>query len=218
MRIGDVSVYPVFDGVIPLPPGLLYPDVPVPVWQEVPGALDGDGMLPVPLAVGLSAVMAAVAAGATRIIVGDVHPARLDLALRLGATDVFDAVGTDSVARIRELAGGRGAEFSVESTGMPEVMSQAVAALAPLGCAAILGVAPGADLRTDSFALLEGRSVTGSIVGHQAPAVLIPRILDLHAQGRFPLEAMIRTYPLEEIGQAVKDVRSGTSVKAVLLH
>jgi hypothetical protein len=29
---------------------------------------------------------------------------------------------------------------------------------------------------------------------------------------------MIRTYPLEEIGQSIKDVRSGTSVKAVLLH
>lgn len=48
MRIGDVTVHSVFDGLMPLPPGLLYPDVPASIWQELPGALDGDGMLPVP--------------------------------------------------------------------------------------------------------------------------------------------------------------------------
>jgi hypothetical protein len=38
MQTGDVAVHSVFDGVIPLPPGLLYPEVPVSVWQGVPGA------------------------------------------------------------------------------------------------------------------------------------------------------------------------------------
>jgi aryl-alcohol dehydrogenase len=166
-------------------------------------------------AVGLSAVMAAVVAGAARIIVSDPQPARLELALRLGATDVLDRADADL---IRELTSGTGVEFSVECTGVPEVMSTAVAALAPLGSAAILGVAPDADLRTNAFALLEGRTVTGSIVGHQAPAVLVPRVLDLHDRGRFPLEELIRTYPLTDINKAVDDVRAGTTVKAVLLH
>jgi aryl-alcohol dehydrogenase len=170
-------------------------------------------------AVGLSAVMAAVAAGAARVVVSDVHASRLDLAAHLGATDVVDATAGTAVEQIRELTDGHGVDFSVESTGIPDVMAQAVATLAPLGSAAILGVAPaGADLRTNAFALLEGRTVTGSIVGHQAPAVLVPRILDLHAKGRFPLEAMIRTYPLDHINKAVDDVRSGTAVKAVLVH
>jgi len=168
-------------------------------------------------AVGLSAVLAAVVAGAARIIVIDTHSARLDLAVELGATDVVPATD-DAVERIRELTGGPGVDFSVECAGVPDVMSQAVAALAPLGTAAILGVAPGGELRTDAFGLLEGRTVTGSIVGHEAPAVLIPRILDLRGQGRFPLEAMIRTYPLADINKAVDGVRSGAVVKAVLLH
>jgi aryl-alcohol dehydrogenase len=170
-------------------------------------------------AVGLSAVMAASAAGAARIIASDVHPSRLELATRLGATDVVDATAGDTVEQISELTGGQGVDFSVESTGIPEVMSQAVSVLASLGSAALLGVAPAeAELRTNAFALLEGRTVTGSIVGHQAPAVLVPRILDLHRKGLFPLEAMISTYPLEDITKAVDDVRAGTSVKAVLLH
>jgi aryl-alcohol dehydrogenase len=166
-------------------------------------------------AVGLSAVMAALVAGAARIIVCDTQPARLELALRLGATDVLDR---GDAYLIRELTDGAGVEFSVECTGVPEVMSGAVAALASLGSAAILGVAPEADLRTNAFALLEGRTVTGSIVGHQAPAVLVPRVLELHGRDRFPLEELIRTYPLTDIDKAVDDVRSGTTVKAVLLH
>lgn len=169
-------------------------------------------------AVGLSAVMAAVVAGAARIIVSDTHSSRLDLATRLGATDAVDATGGVGAEQVRELTDGVGVDFSVECTGIPEVMSHAVAALAALGSAAILGVAPDADLRINAFALLEGRTVTGSIVGHQAPAVLVPRILDLHARDRFPLEALIRTYPLDDIDKAVDDVRSGAAVKAVLLH
>jgi aryl-alcohol dehydrogenase len=170
-------------------------------------------------AVGLSAVLAAAAAGAAQIIVTDPHLCRLDLAVRLGATDVFEATAATGADAVKELTGGQGVDFSVESSGSPEVMAAAVAALAPRGTAAILGVAPvGADLRTNAFALLEGRTVTGSIVGHQAPAVLVPRILALHAKGLFPLEAMIRTYPLDDINTAADDARSGTAVKPVLLH
>jgi aryl-alcohol dehydrogenase len=60
--------------------------------------------------------------------------------------------------------------------------------------------------------------VTGSIVGHQAPAVLVPRILELNRRGRFPVELLVRTYPLADINTAVEDVRSGAAVKAVLIH
>jgi aryl-alcohol dehydrogenase len=169
--------------------------------------------------VGLSAVMAAAVAGAARIIVSDPLSSRLDLAARLGATDLLDGKAISAAAAIRELTGDAGVDFSVESTGIPQVMADAVAALAPLGSAAILGIAPaGAQLSTDAFALLEGRTVTGSIVGHQAPAVLVPRILELNRRGRFPVELLVRTYPLADINTAVEDVRSGAAVKAVLLH
>jgi len=169
-------------------------------------------------AVGLSAVMAAAVAGAGRIIVSDPVASRRELAGRLGATDLLDASTGSVVAQIQELTG-LGVDYSVESTGIPQVMSDAVAALAPLGSAAILGVAPpDADLQTNAFDLLSGRTVTGSIVGHQAPAVLIPRVLELNRLGRFPVELLVSTYPLGEINTAVADVRSGAAVKAVLIH
>jgi aryl-alcohol dehydrogenase len=169
-------------------------------------------------AVGLSAVMAAVVAGAARVVVVDPHRGRLDLAQRMGATDVVIA-GADSVETIMALTDGTGVDFAVESTGLPDVMADAFAVLAPLGSAAILGIAsPGAHVSIDAFSLLLGRTVTGSVVGHQAPAVMIQRVLDLNAQGRFPFEWMNHRYPMASIAAAVADVHSGSTIKAVLVH
>jgi aryl-alcohol dehydrogenase len=98
-------------------------------------------------------------------------------------------------------------------------MSTAVEVLAPLGTAAVLGVAGLAPvLRINAFELLKGRSVHGSVMGHQAPAVLIPRILELYRQDRFPLDRLVRTFPLADINTAVAASRAGSVVKAVLQH
>jgi glyoxylase-like metal-dependent hydrolase (beta-lactamase superfamily II) len=48
MRIGDVTVHSLLDGVIPVPPALLYPDVPLSTWHKIPGALNPYGLLDLP--------------------------------------------------------------------------------------------------------------------------------------------------------------------------
>ncbi|WP_326685222.1 NAD(P)-dependent alcohol dehydrogenase [Streptomyces microflavus] len=170
-------------------------------------------------AVGLAALMAAAASGATRIIAVDRNSERLSLAAELGATEVIDATTANTTEAVMDLTGGRGVDHSVESTGAIPVMNTAVAVLAPLGSAAILGVAVlDAALQANAFELLKGRTVTGSVMGHQAPGLLIPRLLDLHQQGRFPLEHLVTTYPLTDIDRAIADVGAGTTVKAVLTH
>ena len=42
--------------------------------------------------------------------------------------------------------------------------------------------------------------------------------LALHRRGRFPIERLVRVYPLAEINTAVADLRTGSTVKAVLQH
>jgi glyoxylase-like metal-dependent hydrolase (beta-lactamase superfamily II) len=46
MRIGDITVHPLVDGLMPMPSTVLYPDVSTTVWADA-GALDENGMLPV---------------------------------------------------------------------------------------------------------------------------------------------------------------------------
>jgi glyoxylase-like metal-dependent hydrolase (beta-lactamase superfamily II) len=48
MRIGDVTVHSLPDGVMPMPPALLYPDLPASTWRNLLGTLDQDGLLQVP--------------------------------------------------------------------------------------------------------------------------------------------------------------------------
>ena len=76
-------------------------------------------------AVGLSAVLAAKAVGARPIIAVDLNPARLDLALSLGATHVIDGNLEPAVERILEITGA-GADYTIDTTANLAVMRQAV--------------------------------------------------------------------------------------------
>jgi aryl-alcohol dehydrogenase len=48
------------------------------------------------------------------------------------------------------------------------------------------------------------------------PDDFIPRLVELHRQGRLPLEKLTRYYALDDIKQAVQDCESGRVIKAVL--
>ena len=48
MRVGDITVYPLLDGVMPVPAALLYPDVAATTWQRLAGTADEGGSLRIP--------------------------------------------------------------------------------------------------------------------------------------------------------------------------
>jgi aryl-alcohol dehydrogenase len=168
--------------------------------------------------VGLAAVMAGVIAGATTIVGVDIVPSRLELARELGATDVVDARTEDPVARIRELTGG-GADFALETTGVPAVLRQAVDGTAPLGETGVIGApAFGSEVALDVNTILTGgRVVRGIVEGDSVPELFIPRLMKLWEQGRFPVERLVTTYDFDRINEAVEAAESGTVVKPVLL-
>lgn len=61
-----------------------------------------------------------------------------------------------------------------------------------------------------------GSSIHGVTEGDADPQVFIPRLIDLHREGRFPFDRLITKYPLAEINRAVDDQHAGRCVKAVL--
>ncbi|MBI2203870.1 MAG: NAD(P)-dependent alcohol dehydrogenase [Candidatus Rokubacteria bacterium] len=165
-------------------------------------------------AVGISGVMAARVAGATTIIAVDVKPARLALAMELGATHIVNAAQEDVVKRIRALTLG-GADFSIDTTGVPDVLRQAVVALATLG---VCGVIAGSEapMTLPWRDVLYGRTVRGILEGDAIPSEFIPLLIELHRQGRFPFDRLVRYYPLAEINQAAQDSLNGETVKPIL--
>jgi len=169
-------------------------------------------------AVGLAAVMAAAASGADEIIAIDRVDRRLKLALELGATHAIDTTSTelaDVIADIIRTTRG-GADVALDTTGNPAVILAAVESLATHGTASVI-TSTGAPVTVPPGALLlKGRSLRGSMGGHINPTVFIPRLLDLHRQGRFPVERLVRNYPFAELATAIADSHSGATIKPVL--
>lgn len=168
-------------------------------------------------AVGLAAIMAARVAGCTTIIAVDLVPDRLALAEELGATHVIDGSSATVAKQVRKLTGG-GVDYAVEATGSPKVLRTAMDALAQGGTCALVGAAASrTEASIDISTLLFGRKLVGVIEGESSPADFIPRLLELHLQGRFPFDRLITKYPFEEINRAVAASLDGTAIKPVLV-
>lgn len=167
-------------------------------------------------AVGLSAVMAARLAGAATIIAVDRVGHRLQLARELGATHALDADEGDATAEIMRLTG-HGVDCSLNTAASEDVLSQAVRCLAPRGVCGTVAARAVAVMPLDvRHLLLGGRQLRGIIQGDSTPAVLIPALIDLHMQGRFPFDRMVRFYPFDRINEAIQDAAGGMTVKPIL--
>lgn len=169
-------------------------------------------------AVGLSAIMAAKIAGAQRVIAVDIAPERLELAHELGATDTINGASENVLEKIAALTDG-GVLYSLDTTGVPAVMQQAVMALAPRGtCGWLAGVSPDLNISVNPLFLLYGRSIRGIIEGdaHDA-STFINQLVDWHMDGKFPFDKLIKTYPFSDLDTAIADSKSGKSIKPVIL-
>lgn len=170
-------------------------------------------------AVGLAAVMAAALAGCTTIVAVDRHPSRLELARRLGATHVVDTGGgADLTAELVRITGG-GADAILDTTAVPALLSAAARALAIRGTLALVGAAaPGTEVPFEiGESLQKGWTFRTIIEGGVVPQDFIPRLVTLWKQGRFPFDAMVRTYRLDQINDAFADSASGAVIKPVVV-
>lgn len=168
--------------------------------------------------VGLAAVMAAAASGVGRIVAVDINADRLDLATTLGATDRVNPADGDPVQAILELTDGLGVEYSLWAIGLPEIIHQAVGCLTQTGTCGLLGIAPmGAKIDLEIHPLVMGRTIRGILAGDTVYEVLIPQLIELFAQGRFPFDRLVERYAFDQINQAAKDIENGRVVKPVLV-
>jgi aryl-alcohol dehydrogenase len=165
--------------------------------------------------VGLSAIMAARLVGAARIVAVDLLPARLALAKELGATDVINANDGDVAKAIRQLVPG-GVNFTLNTTSVPDIFTQALDCLAVRGTAGFV-TSPRGEWKPQMFPILAGaRKLQGIVGGDAAPQFFIPLLIDYYKQGRLPFDRLIRFYRFEDIATAFQDMQRGDTIKPVL--
>ena len=100
--------------------------------------------------------------------------------------------------------------------GVAAVLRQAVDCLAPRGTCGVIGAAAvGTEVSLDLSTILN-RAVRGIIEGDSVPHSLLPRLIELWAQGKFPVERMMTFYDFDQIEEAARDAEDGRVVKPVL--
>nr|WP_206539942.1 S-(hydroxymethyl)glutathione dehydrogenase/class III alcohol dehydrogenase [Rheinheimera mesophila] len=170
--------------------------------------------------IGLSAVIGAVMAKASRIIAIDINESKFDIARQLGATDVINPKNFDKPIQdvIVEMTDG-GVDFSFECIGNVNVMRSALECCHKgWGESVIIGVAPaGAEISTRPFQLVTGRVWRGTAFGGVKGRTELPDYVERYLKGEFELDTFItHTMPLEQINDAFDLMHEGKSIRTVI--
>jgi|TARA_R110001606_G_scaffold278862_1_gene427380 S-(hydroxymethyl)glutathione dehydrogenase/alcohol dehydrogenase len=168
--------------------------------------------------VGLATINAAKIAGAGRIIAADPIKEKRDLAIKLGATDVIDAMADDAAAQIVEMTKG-GVDHAIEAVGRPASGDLAVGSLKRGGTATILGMMPlDHKVGLSAMDLLSGKKLQGVLMGENRFPVDIPRLVDFYLRGMLDLDSIVaETIPLEQINDGFDKMRKGDAARSVIV-
>ncbi|WP_066368486.1 zinc-binding dehydrogenase [Herbidospora mongoliensis] len=167
--------------------------------------------------VGLSALLAAKAAGVTTLIGVDLVAGKRDLALSLGASQVVQG-GEGAVEEVRELTGG-GAVKVVDTTGVAAVLAQAYAATAPGGVTVTVGLpAPSAGLTIPALSLVaEEKTLRGSYLGSCVPRRDVPRFIGMYEAGVLPVDRLLSDrLTLDQVNEGFDRLKTGEAVRQVV--
>ncbi|MGP0037381.1 MAG: Zn-dependent alcohol dehydrogenase [Solirubrobacteraceae bacterium] len=215
-------------GAVPLPPS-------IPLWQAALlgcGVVTGIGAvnragLRVGASVcvigcggvGLQVIAGARLAGAGTIVAVDVDEAKLELALRRGATHALRAAdGAHVVEDVMALTGG-GVEHAFEVVGRPETIRQAWDVLRQGGTAMVVGVAPvGVEVALPAIEFLSEKTITGSYYGSSDVHASLGRLVQLVVDGRLDLgEVVSDVIALDEVQEALDRLRRGEGARSVIV-
>jgi S-(hydroxymethyl)glutathione dehydrogenase/alcohol dehydrogenase len=167
--------------------------------------------------IGLSAVNGAAIAGASRIVAVDVLPAKLELARKVGATDLVDASKVDPVEAVRELTGG-GVDYAFEALGKKKTAEQCFAMLRRSGTATVIGMLPvGETIAIPGDRLLDDLRIQGSNMGSNRFRIDMPVLVDFYLDGRLKLDTLVaETIRLDDVNAGLDRLRSGHQARSVI--
>ncbi|WP_377847298.1 zinc-dependent alcohol dehydrogenase family protein [Bosea sp. UC22_33] len=168
--------------------------------------------------VGLSALLGAIACGASRVVAVDLAQDKLDLALALGATDAFKADTPDAVEAIRAATKG-GVDHGLEMAGSVRALDLAYQITRRGGTTTTAGLAnPAHTLSLSPVRLVaEERTLKGSYVGSCVPSRDIPRFIELYQRGRLPVNKLwTSSGSLDEINEGFDALNEGRTIRHIV--
>ena len=169
--------------------------------------------------IGMAAINGAAIVGAGRIIAVDTNPVKLQLATKLGATDIVDVRNGDPVAQVQELTKGQ-VHHAIEAVGSKLTAEQSFQMLGPGGVATIVGMIPfGTKIELHGIDFLRGeKKMQGSTMGSNRFRVDMPRLIEHYMRGRLHLDDLISArIKLAEINEGFANMKSGKVLRSVIM-
>ena len=171
--------------------------------------------------VGNAAIAGARLAGATTIVAIDLDDRKLEWARQFGATHTVNAKNTEPIAAVQAATNGNGADVCIEAVGHPEVFRQAFYARDLAGTVVQVGV-PTPDMVMPNIPMIDffgrGGAMKPSWYGDCLPSRDFPLLVDLHLQGRLPLEDFVtETIGLGDVEEAFHRMERGEVLRSVVL-
>lgn len=167
--------------------------------------------------VGLSALLAARAAGAATIVAIDPSAEKRRIAQGL---DAHAFAPEDAAGQFPALFPDGGPDVVIETVGKAAVLAQAFALARRGGRIVTVGL-PNPAERFDIAALAlvsEGKSLIGSYMGSAVPSRDIPRYIALWRVGRLPVECLLTSInPLHEINGLLDNLANGHAIRQIVV-
>ena len=173
--------------------------------------------------VGLASAMLAQLAGAAKVILVGGPANRLETARRLGIgdvhVDIFKTTAEERLGQVlAETPGGRGADFVIEATGVPSAVAEGIDLARRGGTYLVVGqyTDHGTTMLNPHYITKKQLRVLGSWAFSAADHVEYVRSVPALAE-RFDLSSLVTHYPLARANDALDDMRSGRTLKPVLV-
>lgn len=169
--------------------------------------------------VGLNVIQGARLAGCEIIIAIDTRSKPLELARAFGATHAFEGSSDTITEGVRELTGGRGADYVFDTVGAPTTIARALGFARKGGSIIVTGLS-----RTDAIAsiplfpfVMQEKRLTGSLYGSGQPARDVPLLVALYREGKLKLDELAtRTYSLDGVNDALDALSSGEGARGII--
>lgn len=169
--------------------------------------------------IGFAALLGALAAGASRVVVADVNERKLQHARDLGAHMMVNATQATAVEAVRDALDG-GADVGLECAGSVQALDFVYRATRRGGRTVTVGL-PNASQRLELAPLhlvAEERSLQGSYLGGGVPARDVPAYIALYQSGRLPVDRLLtHRLPLHHINEGFERMACGDAIRQVVL-
>ena len=155
--------------------------------------------------------------GCKTIIAVGGTPEKLRLAKEIGATHIINTKeAKDVVYEIMSITK-VGANYALDTTGVPQILNHALYSLAPLGVLGLVSATGDMTINIMEALTAQGKTMVGYTEGNSVPQVFIPKLVQFYKEGRFPIDKISTLYDLKDINKAFEDSHKGLIVKPVIV-